>query len=157
MKIMLYSIGKPHENYVKEGVEEFTKRISKYYPVEWKILPPAKQTLKTLESEVKKAEGVTIMNSLQKDDYLVLLDERGKQFSSVQLASFIENRANASTRQLVFLIGGAYGVDESVMARADTSWSFSHLVFPHQLMRLMLAEQLYRACSIIRNEKYHHQ
>ena len=157
MKIVLYSIGKPHEGYVKEGIEEFTKRIGRYYPVEWKILPPAKQTINTIESEVKKQESMTVLNALHKDDYLVLLDERGKQFSSVQLASFIESRANSSVKQLIFLIGGAFGVDESVAARAGFVWSFSQLVFPHQLMRLMLAEQLYRACTIIRNEKYHHQ
>lgn len=157
MKIVLYSIGKPHEVYVKEGIEEFTKRIGRYYPVEWKILPPAKQTINTIESEVKKQESMTVLNALHKDDYLVLLDERGKQFSSLHLASFIESRANSSVKQLIFLIGGAFGVDESVAARAGFVWSFSQLVFPHQLMRLMLAEQLYRACTIIRNEKYHHQ
>ncbi len=157
MKIILYTIGKPHEPYVKQGIEDFTNRISKYYPVEWKILPAAKQTVNTTEKDVKKQESITVLNALHKDDYLVLLDERGKQMSSVQLAAFIETRANNSIKQLVFLIGGAFGVDENVNARAGYVWSFSQLVFPHQLMRLMLAEQLYRACTIIRNEKYHHQ
>lgn len=157
MKILLYSIGKPHDSYVKEGIEEFTKRIGRYYPVEWKILPPAKQTINTTEQDVKKQESATILNALHKDDYLVLLDERGKQFSSVQLATFLETRTNSSVKQLVFLIGGAFGVDETVTVRAGFVWSFSPLVFPHQLMRLMLAEQLYRACTILRNEKYHHQ
>ncbi len=157
MKILLYSIGKPHDTYVKEGIEEFTKRIGRYYPMEWKILPPAKQTINTTESDVKKQESATVFNALHKDDYLVLLDERGKQLSSPQLASFLESRTNSSVKQLAFLIGGAFGVDESVTARAGFVWSFSTLVFPHQLMRLMLAEQLYRACTIIRNEKYHHQ
>ena len=156
MKFTLTSIGKPHESYVKNGIEDFTKRISKYYPIEWKILPPAKQTINTTEQDVKKQEAQTVLNALTKDDFLVLLDERGKQFSSPQLASFIEARANASTRQLIFLIGGAFGVDDIVSARAGFVWSFSPMVFPHQLMRLMLAEQLYRACTIIRNEKYHH-
>lgn len=157
MKILLYSIGKPHDSYVKEGIEEFTKRIGRYYPVEWKILPPAKQTINTTEQDVKKQESATILNALHKDDYLILLDERGKQFSSVQLATFLETRTNSSVKQLVFLIGGAFGVDETVTVRAGFVWSFSPLVFPHQLMRLMLAEQLYRACTILRNEKYHHQ
>ena len=156
MKIVLLTIGKGHEEYVKGGVEDFTKRISKYYPVEWKVLPAAKQTVNTTESDVKKQESLTALNVLHKDDYLVLLDERGKQMSSVQLATFIESRAVGSVKQLVFLIGGAFGVDEAVAARAGFVWSFSQLVFPHQLMRLMLAEQLYRACTIIRNEKYHH-
>ncbi len=157
MKIALWSVGKGHESYVKEGIEEFTKRISKYYPVEWKVLAAAKQTANTIEEDIKKQEAATILNGLTKDDYLVLLDERGKQFNSPQLAAFIEARANSSTKLVIFVIGGAFGVDQSVTARANYTWSISPLVFPHQLVRLILAEQVYRACSIIRNEKYHHQ
>ncbi|HEX8333037.1 MAG TPA: 23S rRNA (pseudouridine(1915)-N(3))-methyltransferase RlmH, partial [Segetibacter sp.] len=144
------------ESYVKEGVEDFTKRISKYYPVEWKILPPAKQVINTTESDIKKQEAQTLLNSLAKEDFLVLLDEKGKQLTSPQLASFLEQRANESTRQLIFLIGGAFGVDEQIRKRANYTWALSQLVFPHQLVRLILAEQVYRSCSIIRNEKYHH-
>ena len=157
MKIQLWSIGKTHESYVREGVEEFTKRISKYYPVKWKIFSNARQTVNTEENDIKKNEAQTILQALQKDDYLVLLDENGKQINSPQLASFIESRANSSTRQVIFLIGGAFGVDENIKSRSNFIWSFSQLVFPHQLVRLMLAEQIYRACTIIRNEKYHHQ
>lgn len=157
MKIHLWSIGKAHESYVKEGVEDFTRRIAKYYPVEWRIFSPAKQTANSNENDIKKNEAQTILNALQKDDYLVLLDENGKQISSPQLASLIENRANNSVRQLIFLIGGAFGVEEQIKLRANFTWSFSPLVFPHQLARLMLAEQIYRACTIIRNEKYHHE
>lgn len=157
MKLQFWSIGKTHESYVREGVEEFTKRISKYYPVEWKIISNARQTVNTEENDIKKSEGQTILQALQKDDYLVLLDENGKQINSPQLASFIESRANSSTRQVIFLIGGAFGVDENIKSRSNFIWSFSQLVFPHQLVRLMLAEQIYRACTIIRNEKYHHQ
>lgn len=156
MKLQFWSIGKTHESYVREGVEEFTKRISKYYPVEWKIISNARQTVNTEENDIKKSEGQTILQALQKDDYLVLLDENGKQINSPQLASFIESRANSSTRQVIFLIGGAFGVDENIKTRSNFIWSFSQLVFPHQLVRLMLAEQIYRACTIIRNEKYHH-
>ena len=157
MKIALWTIGKAHENYVKEGIEEFTKRITKYHSVEWKILPPAKQTVNSIESEIKKQEAQTVLNALHRDDFLVLLDERGKQLSSIETASFIESRANAGTKHLIFLIGGAFGVDEQIKTRANFTWSLSQLVFPHQLVRLILAEQVYRACSILRNEKYHHQ
>lgn len=157
MKIHLWSIGKAHESYVKEGIEDFTRRVSKYYPADWKIFPAAKQTANSIESDIKKMEAQTILNALQKDDYLVLLDENGKQINSPQLATFIQDRANNSIRQLVFLIGGAFGVDEQIKSRANFTWSFSQLVFPHQLVRLMLAEQIYRACTIIRNEKYHHE
>jgi 23S rRNA (pseudouridine1915-N3)-methyltransferase len=86
----------------------------------------------------------------------VLLDERGKNFTSPQLANFIQQRANESTKKIVFLIGGAFGVDASITQRANLVWSLSNLVFPHMLVRLILAEQVYRACTILRNEKYHH-
>ncbi len=156
MKIHFWSVGKAHEAYVKAGVEEFTKRISKYYPIEWTILPLPKNSGMLSEADLKKKEGEMIMDWLQKDDYLVVLDERGRQLSSGGLAEFIIKRGNESIKNLVFLIGGAYGLDELVMKRANFIWSLSQLVFPHQLVRLILSEQVYRACTIIRNEKYHH-
>jgi 23S rRNA (pseudouridine1915-N3)-methyltransferase len=138
---------------VKSGIEDFTQRIGRYYPVEWQLLPSPKNGV----NDLKHKEGELILNMLQKEDYLVALDERGKQFSSEGLAGFIQTRANSSCKRLVFLIGGAYGLDEAVLKRADYTWSLSQLVFPHQLVRLILAEQIYRACTILRNEKYHHQ
>ena len=156
MKLQLFTIGKAHEPYVKEGVELFTKRIANYYPVEWYIIPMPKNAATLSENDLKKKEGEIVLHVLQKDDYLVLLDERGKQFNSEGLAGFIQSRANESVKNIIFLIGGAYGVSDEVMKRANFKWSLSQLVFPHQLVRLILAEQLYRACSINRNEKYHH-
>jgi 23S rRNA (pseudouridine1915-N3)-methyltransferase len=156
MKIQCWSIGKNHESYVKEGVEDFTRRLSKYFPVEWNLMPTPKNAGMLSEMDLKKREGETILEWLKKDDYLVLLDERGQSFTSPQLADFLQARANDSIKNLIFLIGGVYGVDEAVFKRANTVWSLSKLVFPHQLVRLMLAEQLYRACTILRNEKYHH-
>lgn len=156
MKIQCWSIGKNHESYIKEGVEDFTRRISKYFPVEWNLMPTPKNAGMLSEMDLKKKEGETILEWLKKDDYLVVLDERGKSLTSPQLAEFIQTRANESTKTLVFLIGGIYGIDEPVLQRANLQWSLSTLVFPHQLVRLILAEQLYRACTILRNEKYHH-
>lgn len=156
MKIHLWSVGKQHDSYVKQGVDEFTQRILKYYPVEWKVIAAARQTINTSEAEVKKQEAQTILNLLDKDDFLVLLDEKGKMLSSTELAGWLQQRANQSTRNLIFLIGGAFGVEDSIAARANFKWSLSALVFPHQLVRLILAEQVYRACTINRNEKYHH-
>ena len=156
MKFQLWTIGKNHEPFVKEGIELFTKRISNYYPVEWNIIATPKNAASLTEKELKKKEGETIINLLQKEDYLVLLDERGKQWSSEEFAGFIQTRANESTKNIVFLIGGAFGVSEEVKKRANYQWGLSKLVFPHQLVRLILAEQIYRACSINRNEKYHH-
>jgi 23S rRNA (pseudouridine1915-N3)-methyltransferase len=156
MKIQLWSVGKPHEAYVKAGVEDFTKRINNYFTAEWQIIPPPKNAASLSEADLKKAEATVILNALQKDDVLVLLDERGKSLSSPQLAQWLQQRANNSTKRLVFLIGGAFGVDESVKQKAEMVWSLSQLVFPHMLVRLILAEQVYRACTILRNEKYHH-
>jgi len=106
--------------------------------------------------DLKKKEGETILEWLHEGDYLVALDERGKQHTSEALAQFIQTRANESVKKLVFLIGGAFGIDAPVLKRANHVWSLSPLVFPHQLVRLILAEQIYRACTINRNEKYHH-
>lgn len=156
MKIQCWSIGKNHEPYIKMGVDDFTKRISNYYPVEWNIIPVPKNAGMLSEMDLKKKEGETILDWLAKDDYLVVLDERGKSLTSEGLADFIMKRTNESVRKIVFLIGGAYGIDEAVMKRANFTWSLSSLVFPHQLVRLILAEQIYRACTILRNEKYHH-
>ncbi|MEI6948231.1 23S rRNA (pseudouridine(1915)-N(3))-methyltransferase RlmH [Paraflavisolibacter sp. H34] len=157
MKISLWTIGKAHEGYVKEGIGEFTKRISKYYPVEWNILPVPKGATLLSEGDMKRREGEMLLQALRPDDYLVALDERGKEMSSEGLATFLQARSNESVRNLVFLIGGAYGLDEQVLQRAKTKWSLSQLTFPHQLVRLILAEQVYRACTILRNEKYHHK
>ena len=157
MKLQFWSIGKAHESYLKEGVELFTKRITNYYPVEWNILSMPKNAATLSATDLKKKEGELVLQALQKDDYLVLLDERGKQLKSEGLAQLIQSRANESVKNIVFLIGGAFGVSDAVAQRANFTWSLSPLVFPHQLVRLVLAEQIYRACSINRNEKYHHQ
>jgi 23S rRNA (pseudouridine1915-N3)-methyltransferase len=156
MKISLWSVGKNHEAYVMEGIKEFTKRISKYFPVEWNIIPPPKNSGLLSENDLKSKEGDIILQLLKQEDYLVALDERGKTMDSPGLAQFIQSRASESKKNLVFLIGGAYGIDEKVIKRANFLLSLSSLTLPHQLVRLILCEQVYRACSILRNEKYHH-
>jgi len=157
MKLHFWAIGKNHEPFVKEGIEDFTKRISKYYPVEWNIIPVPKNAGMMSEMDLKKKEGEIILEWLGKDDYMVALDEHGKQFSSEGLADFVVKRSNQSVRNIVFVIGGAFGLDKAVLERANYKWSLSDLTFPHQLVRLVLAEQVYRACTIIKNEKYHHR
>lgn len=157
MKLIFRVIGKPHEPFVKDGVDMFTKRVTNYFPAEWQVIPMPKNAGSLSGTELKKKEGELILHNLTKEDYVVLLEERGKQVTSEGFAQFIQQRANESTKNLVFVIGGAYGVSEEVMKRANYKWSLSLLVFPHQLVRLILAEQVYRACSIIKNEKYHHQ
>ncbi|MEO7522487.1 MAG: 23S rRNA (pseudouridine(1915)-N(3))-methyltransferase RlmH [Ferruginibacter sp.] len=156
MKLQLWTVGKAHENYVKEGIDIFSKRISNYYPIQWNIIPMPKNAGILNEQDLKIKEGESIISVLKKEDYLVLLDEKGKQMNSEGFAAFLQQRANESEKNIIFLIGGAYGVSEPVVQRANYKWSLSQLVFPHQLVRLILAEQIYRACSILRNEKYHH-
>lgn len=156
MKIVLYSIGKEDDPLLKNSIRDFTKRISYYYPVEWKIVQPVKSQTNLTEKVLKAKEAAFVLESIPKDSFLIALDEKGTMLSSAKLAAWLQARANESVKQLVFLIGGAYGLDESVLKRANFIWSVSLLTFPHQLVRLILAEQLYRACTIIKNEKYHH-
>ena len=154
MKLSLLSVGKAHDTYIKEGVDQFTKRIGHYYPIDWQLISPSKLTD---PAQIKKAEAASIIKVLAVTDVLVLLDETGKMLSSPGLAKLIQQKANQSAQRIVFLIGGAYGVDEAIKKRANFTWSLSDLVFPHMLVRLILSEQLYRACSILANEKYHHE
>jgi len=156
MKIQFWSIGKNHDASIKDGVDDFTKRISKYFPVEWTIIPVPKNAGMMSEMDLKKKEGEMILDWLKKEDYLVALDEHGKSMTSERLAEFIQARANESVKTLIFLVGGAFGLDKMILERANYKWSLSQLTFPHQMVRLLLAEQIYRACTIIRHEKYHH-
>ncbi len=153
MKIALWSVGKANERYVDEGILIFTKRISHYYPVEWRLFPGAKNMV---TAEGKKWEAEKLIAETLSGDVVIALDENGKQMTSVRLADFVADQANKSVKRLVFIIGGAYGLDKSLLSKAGLAWSLSKLVFPHQLVRLILVEQIYRACTIIRNEKYHH-
>ena len=154
MKISIWSVGKNHEAYIKDGVAEFTKRISHYYPIDWQIITPSKANQPIA---IKKEEAQNIMKQMASNDVLILLDETGKMLSSPGLAQLIQQKANQSTQKIIFLIGGAYGVSDDIKKRANHTWSLSQLVFPHMLVRLILSEQIYRACSILANEKYHHE
>ena len=155
MKLSIWSVGKPHEKYITEGVDSFTKRINHYYPLDWKLISPAKAI--TDITQIKNTETISILKLLTPTDILILLDETGKMLSSPGLAKLIQQKANQSAQKIVFLIGGAYGVDDEIKKRANFTWSLSELVFPHMLVRLILSEQVYRACSILANEKYHHE
>jgi 23S rRNA (pseudouridine1915-N3)-methyltransferase len=156
MKLQFWALGKDHETYVKQGVDDFTKRINNYYPASWKIIPAPKNAALLTEDDLKKKEAESILKQVSENDYLVALDEQGKTIRSEQLATFIQQRANESSKQLIFLIGGAFGLHAQLIKRANFQLSLSALTFPHQLVRLILAEQVYRACTILRNEKYHH-
>jgi len=156
MKIECWAIGKPHESYVAEGVNDYTKRIENYYPIEWRLFSLKKNAGSLSQQILKQEESALIIASLKPEDWLVSLDENGKTQSSRKLAGFIQDRGNESIKRLIFLIGGSYGLDEPLLKKSKFIWSLSPLTFPHQLVRLILAEQIYRACTIGRNEKYHH-
>jgi 23S rRNA (pseudouridine1915-N3)-methyltransferase len=156
MKIECWAIGKAHESYVAEGVKDFTKRIGNYFPMEWQLFSLKKFFGTVSPQKLKEEEKILILSALKPDDWLITLDEKGKSMSSRRLAAFIQDRGNESVKRLIFLIGGTYGLDEDVLQKSKFIWSLSELTFPHQLVRLILAEQIYRACSIGRNEKYHH-
>lgn len=155
MKIVCLVIGKKHDSDLAAAIEDYSKRMRRYSAFEWYILPAAKGRMDA--EEVKRAEGAVIALQLKDDDYIVLLDEGGRQLTSGGLASILDTLDMQSAKRIVFIIGGAYGVADDVIKRADLVWSLSSLVFPHQLVRLILAEQLYRANTIRRGEPYHHE
>jgi len=156
MKIKLLSIGKTEEKYLKEGIELYCKKIIHYFPFEYEELPAIKQTKNLSFNEQKKREGEVILKKLSTTDTVVLLDEAGTQYSSVNFSVFLQQKMLQGYKQLVFVIGGAYGFSQEVYVRKDTIISLSSMTFSHQMVRLIFLEQLYRAASILKNEPYHH-
>ena len=150
--IKIIAIGRKHESWITDGLERYQKRLKAPWNVEWVLLPhSAREGL-----VARQEESSTILSRLKDDDFVILLDERGKLLDCPALARQIE-QVFPTSKTPVFIIGGAYGVDDSLTSRADLVWSLSPLVFPHQLVRLILAEQLYRAQEIAAGHPYHHQ
>lgn len=154
MKIELWAIGKTNEKYLEAGIEIFEKRLKNYLPFTFHILPDIKQ--KTSDgSQLKKKEGEMVLSKLGPEDFLVLLDEQGREYTSAELAEWIERKLSSSQRKMVFLIGGAFGFSPALYARAHEQLALSKLTFSHQMVRLFFLEQLYRAMTILKNEPYH--
>jgi len=152
MPLKVLTVGKKHESWVAEGIERYQKRLRTPFSFEWVLLPHS-----SLEGDrARQEESERILSRLNPDDYVMLLDERGKTLDSPALSAFLSEQLHAS-RTVVVIIGGAYGVDTSVHQRAQFIWSLSPLVFPHQLVRLILTEQLYRAEQISLGGAYHHE
>lgn len=157
MKIELAVIGKTSIGYLKQGIDEYIKRLKHYVPFEIKYIDDIKNTKNISEDQQKRTEGAKILSLLDKSDFVVLLDEHGKEYTSMQYSSYIQKRMLSGTKKVVFVIGGPYGFSQEVYDRANDKISFSKMTFNHEMIRLIFTEQLYRAYTIINHEPYHHE
>jgi 23S rRNA (pseudouridine1915-N3)-methyltransferase len=147
-------MGKTTEPYLKEGIEMYVKRLGFYFPFQWVELPDVKPKLSDAQA-LKRAEGQLFLQKIKTEDYVVLLDEAGREYTSVELSVWLERRFNAAPKRVLFLVGGAFGFSPDLYGRAQEKWSLSRLTFSHQMIRLFAVEQLYRAMTILKNEPYH--
>lgn len=157
MKIELAVIGKTSIGYLKQGIDEYIKRLKHYVPFEIKYIDDIKNAKNISEDQQKRTEGAKILSLLDKSDFVVLLDEHGKEYTSMQYSSYIQKRLLSGVKKVVFVIGGPYGFSQEVYDRANDKISFSKMTFNHEMIRLIFTEQLYRAYTIINHEPYHHE
>lgn len=157
MKVAFWAIGKTAEQYLEEGTKVYTKRLVHYLPFEMHLIPDVKKAGKLSAEQLKQKEGEQVLAQLNPDDFLVLLDERGKIYSSKEFAQLLEQKLQLSYKRLIFLVGGAFGFSEDLYKRANDKLSLSKMTFSHQMIRLFFLEQLYRAMTILRNEPYHNE
>lgn len=156
MRITIIVVGKTQSKDLIALMTEYQKRLRRYIQVDWLELPDYKNRGKVSANELKKIEGKSILSKLNNDDELILFDEKGKEMTSVQLSSFFKKKMNSGLRNLVFVVGGAYGFSEELYVRANSKLAISKLTFPHQLIRVFILEQVYRSYTIINGEPYHH-
>jgi len=157
MTIKLLGIGKTDDPTLQNLTEVYINRLQFYNKFEFELIPDIKKAKNLNENQQKQKEGELILSKLIASDFVVLLDEGGKQFTSEAFSEYIQKRLNSGLKQLVFVIGGPYGFSEAVYNRADSTISLSKMTFSHQMVRLFFTEQLYRAFTILRNEPYHHR
>jgi 23S rRNA (pseudouridine1915-N3)-methyltransferase len=157
MKITFITVGKTEDAYLKDGIEKYVKRLKHYTKLEMVDIPELKNTKALTEDQQKAKEAELILKKITVQDHVILLDENGMEFTSVQFANYINKRSVSSSANLIFVVGGPYGFDQSVYQRANDKISLSRMTFSHQMVRLFFVEQLYRAYSIIKGEPYHHQ
>lgn len=157
MQIRLIAVGKTDHAAIQDLLEEYTKRLGFYIKFELEIIPDLKNSKNLSEAAQKEKEGELILKKVQTSDEFVLLDEQGKQYSSVDFSDYLQKKMNAGLKQLIFVIGGPYGFSEEVYQRANGKISLSKMTFSHQMVRVFFVEQLYRAFTILKNEPYHHQ
>lgn len=157
MTIELIVIGKTDSEAVSSLTEQYLKRINHYIKFSVTTLPDIRNTKKISENSQKRQEGEMLLKNISEGDYVVLLDEKGEQYRSVEFAAWLQKRLNSSVKKLTFIIGGPYGFSENVYKRADSAISLSKMTFSHQLVRTIFCEQLYRGFTILKNEPYHHE
>jgi 23S rRNA (pseudouridine1915-N3)-methyltransferase len=157
MKIALLQTGKTAEKYISDGVSDFSLRIRKYAVFDILTIPDLKNTKNMPVAEQKVKEGKTILQALTQDDLVILLDDKGKEFTTLEFAAQLEKIFQLSKKRVVFVIGGPWGFSQEVYGRADMKISLSKLTFSHQLVRLLFVEQLYRALSVLKGDPYHHE
>jgi len=157
MKIILLTVGKTDIGWVREGLETYSSRLSHYVPFSVTEIPELKNTSALTKAQIKDKEGELILKNIKPSDRVILLDERGKEYRSVDFAGEIQRMTLGGGKDIVFVIGGAYGFSEAVYARCDGKMSLSRMTFSHQMVRAIFTEQLYRAFTIIRGEPYHHE
>ncbi|MCW3077996.1 MAG: hypothetical protein JWO32_2605 [Bacteroidetes bacterium] len=157
MKVVLLQIDKTQDSYLIEGIDTYTKRINNYTDFKIITINVPKAIRQRTHNEQKLEEARLILNEIAPDDHLILLDEKGKEFNSIDFSKYISQKQNASVKRAIFLIGGPFGFDELIYKRANFKLALSQMTFSHQMVRLFFSEQLYRAYTILKGEKYHHQ
>ena len=157
MKICLLVIGKTDAEYERRGIEEYEKRLGKYIGYEMKVLPDVKNTKSMSENMQKEKEGELLLGQLLPGDWVVLLDEKGKEYTSCGFSTFLAQKMLSGIKKLIFVIGGPYGFSQTVYQRANDKLSLSKMTFSHQMIRMIFVEQIYRAMTIMKGEPYHHE
>lgn len=156
MKILLLVIGKTDEDYLITGIKKYVGRLGHYVSFEMKEIPDIRNRKTLSEEQQKKSESFLLLSQFQAGDYIILLDENGKQFTSVEFSENLEKLMASGSKRIVFVIGGPYGFSQDVYAKANAKMSLSPMTFSHQMVRLIFVEQLYRAFTILKGEPYHH-
>lgn len=157
MKIKLLAIGKTDDKSLQTLIDNYQNRLKHYIKFEFEIIPDIKNVKNLRESQQKEKEGELILKRLTATDQLILLDEKGKEFRSIEFSKFLQKKMNSGIKQLVFVIGGPYGFSSAVYQKAQGKISLSKMTFSHQMIRLFMVEQLYRGYTILKNEPYHHE
>ena len=157
MKITLLTVGKTDRDWVKQGLDIYVSRLKHYIPFSIIEIPELKNVSALSKDQIKTREGELILKNIKPTDEVILLDEHGKEYSSVEFARIIQDRISYGGKDMVFIIGGAYGFSDPVYKRANSKISLSRMTFSHQMVRAIFAEQLYRAFTIIKGEPYHHE